>query len=120
MGYIVRILRLYRSGVAAHIARPVISLAARAQRGSDKGLMKMGDIDTSCTLTVITPVSRVLSARVAHGNEMPVTLLERHARKLAVVLLRNASEVRDTCRWLRPALGQGRHCVRVAHRAHTT
>ena len=82
--------------------------------------MKLGDKNKSCTLTAITPVSRVLSARVAHGNEMPVTLLKWHARKLAVVLLRNASEVRDTRRWLRPALGQGRHCVRVAHRAYTT
>ena len=81
--------------------------------------MPLGDIDTSCTLTVITAASRVLSARVAHGNEMPVTLLEWHARKLAVVLLRNASEVRDTCRWLRPALGQGGHCVGITHRPHT-
>ena len=106
--------------MSAYVARPVFPLAARAQGGSDHCLVPPGDIYTSCTLTAITPVSRVLSARVAHGNEMPVTLLERHARKLAVVLLRNASEVRDTCRWLRPALGQGRHCVRVAHRAHTT
>ena len=105
--------------MAAYVTRHVVSLAARAQGGSDHGLVPLGDIYMTCSLTSITPVSRVLPARVAHGNEMPVALPERHARKLAAVLLHSASEVRDTRRWLRPALGQGRHSVCVAHLTYT-
>ena len=106
--------------MTAHVAFHSVSLAARAQGGSDHGLLPLGDKYITRSFTPITPVSRVLPARVAHGNKMPVALPERHPRKLVAVILRNTSEKRYTRRRLRSALGQIGHSVRVAHRTHAT